>query len=111
MAKIPKAPSAGEELFVTQLNAYKITFEREVLFAAPRKWRADFMLTHPAAKILIEIDGGTEFGKSSHSKGKSYESDCRKANTANLLGYTCLKFTSKMIQSGEAIDLIREIFA
>jgi very-short-patch-repair endonuclease len=106
-AKMPKKLSEGEELLALQCRAYGIEFEREIQFLPPRKWRFDFLF---AKGIAVEVDGGTAFGKSSHSRGDGYENDCRKANAATIAGYRLLRFTTAMIQSAEAIDFLREIF-
>ena len=36
--------SDAEEAFAFQLRAVRIAFDREVKFAADRKWRADFVI-------------------------------------------------------------------
>lgn len=42
MSKLPKALSEGEEMFWQHCVIYKLTPEREYVFAAPRKWAFDF---------------------------------------------------------------------
>jgi very-short-patch-repair endonuclease len=69
-------------------------------------WRLDF--AWPQAKIAVEIDGGTAFGKSRHSRGVGYAEDCRKINEAQMLGWHVLRFTTEMVASGEAIDFVRK---
>ena len=44
MGKIPKALSEGEEQFAQHCQIYKLTPEREYVFAAPRLWRFDYRL-------------------------------------------------------------------
>jgi hypothetical protein len=110
MPKSPKELSPGEELFAFHLKQYGILFEREVEFCAGRKWRFDFLIQHPDCQLAIEIEGGTEFGKSRHSAGDGFEADARKYNTAALMGYTVLRFSTAMVKSAEAIDCIRELF-
>ena len=106
MASIPKALSPGEEEFALHCGIYKLSPVREYVFASPRKWAFDF--AWPDQKIAVEIDGGTAFGKSRHSYGKGFEEDCRKYNAAALLGWRVLRLTTAMVNSGEAIDTIRE---
>jgi len=55
----------------------------------------------------VEIEGGTRFGKSRHSRGDGFERDARKYNAAALLGWRILRFTTAMVISGEAIDVVR----
>jgi hypothetical protein len=111
MSKIPKAPSPGEEEFAMHCKIYNIDYLREAEFCPGRKWRFDFLLNHPETSLAIEIEGGTSFGKSRHSSGKGFENDARKYNTAALMGYTVLRFSTQMVHSGEAIDTVRELFA
>jgi very-short-patch-repair endonuclease len=109
MAKIPKALSEGEEQFALHCKIYKLKPEREYVFAAPRKWAFDF--AWPEKKIAVEIEGGTAFGKSRHSRGEGFEKDVRKYNAAALLGWRVLRFTTAMVVSGEAIDSVRVALA
>lgn len=106
MPSLPKALSEGEEAFFQHCGIYHITPEREYVFHPERKWRFDF--AWPKHKIAVEIDGGTKFGKSYHSKGQGYVNDCRKANEACLLEWLVFRFTTDMVHSGEAIDMMRK---
>ncbi len=110
MSKIPKALSPGECEFALHCDIYKIEYLREVEFCPGRKWKFDFLIHHPDTQIAVEIEGGTAFGKSRHSQGDGFEADARKYNTAALMGYTVLRFSTAMVKSGEAIDTIRELF-
>jgi len=98
--------SDAEESFAWQLGAMGIKFEREVQFAPPRKWRADFGfgLYHEAA-ILLEIDGGTWAG-GRHTTGAGFAADCAKLNEATLLGYRVLRVTPAMVEDGSALALV-----
>jgi len=109
MAKIPKKLSEGEEMFALHCSIYHLTPEREYKFADGRKWAFDF--AWPEKKIAVEIEGGTAFGKSRHSRGEGFEKDVRKYNAAALLGWRVLRFTTAMVVSGEAIDSVREALA
>ena len=102
--------SKGEIVFAGQLSAsdYPLDeFKTEYQFAPPRRWRADF--AYPEEKILIEIEGGSWI-KGRHSYGPGFENDCRKYNTAELMGWTVLRFTPHMVKSGEAIAFMRMLF-
>jgi len=109
MGKLPKKLSEGEEMFSLHCSIYHLTPEREFVFAEGRKWAFDF--AWPEKKIAVEVDGGTKFGKSRHSRGDGYERDARKLNAASLLGWRLLRFTTAMVVSGEAIDTVREAVA
>lgn len=80
--------------------------EREYRFHDVRRWRFDF--AYPEHKIGIECEGGT-WAKGRHSRGSGFRKDCEKYNTASMMGWTVLRFTSGMISSGEAIDTIRKV--
>jgi very-short-patch-repair endonuclease len=98
---IPRELSEGEETFARDCAIDHLTPEREYRFAPEREYRFDF--AWPSQKIAVEIDGGTEFGKSRHSFGAGYERDARKFNLAVHLGWRVLRFTTTMVKSGEAI--------
>ncbi len=88
-----------------QLKALKIAgYGREVKFHPERKWRADFLWGRPAM-LLVEVEGGTYSG-GRHVRGKGFEEDTVKHNTASLMGYTVLRFTGKQVHSGEAAATI-----
>ena len=98
---IPRALSEGEETFMRDCKIERLAPEREFRFAPEREYRFDF--AWPSQKIAVEIDGGTEFGKSRHSFGAGYERDARKFNLAARRGWRVLRFTTAMVKSGEAI--------
>ena len=79
--------------------------EQQFRFCPTRRWRADF--AYPDAKVLIEVDGGTWTG-GRHVRGKGFEADCEKTSTAAALGFRVIRVTRGMIESGQAVDLIRQ---
>ena len=102
--------SEPEELLAFQLKAVGIPFEREVAFAKPRRWRADFTIRPSSGswfdqRLLIEIDGGTWSG-GRHVTGAGHASDAAKRNAAVLLGYRPLTFSPAQVESGEALQTI-----
>lgn len=99
-----KPLSVGEETFALQCQVIGIKPKREYPFCEGRKWRFDFAL--PDLKVAIEIEGGTGWGKSRHSKGSGFEKDCEKYNTAAMLGWKVYRFTTRMVKSGEAMDFL-----
>jgi hypothetical protein len=109
MPKLPKELSAGEETFLLHCKAYNLAPEREYAFAPPRLWRFDFAWPHH--KVAVEIDGGTKFGKSRHSRGEGFVGDCRKMNESALREWLVFRFTTEMVTSGEAIDVVRKALA
>jgi len=44
-------------------------------------------------------------------RGAGFEADCEKYNEASLLGWTVLRFTPAMIQSGAAADVLKRALA
>ena len=104
--------SAAELLLAAQLEQAGIPFERELRFAPPRRWRADFMVRQGdpysskwSPAILIEVEGGSFTG--GHKRGKAYESDCDKQNAAMDLGFRVYRFTPAMVEDGRALATIR----
>lgn len=68
-----------------------------------RKWRFDF--AWPPCRIAAEVEGGTwVYGR--HSRGSGFENDCRKYNRAALEGWRVLRFTTSLIESGEALTTL-----
>ena len=97
--------SVGEETLALHLRAHRIPFEREVCLIPGRNWRVDFYLI--SHDIALEVEGGTEWGRSRHSKGLGFERDARKYNALALAGVKVLRFSTKMVTSGEAIDFVK----
>ena len=72
-----------------------------------RKWAWDFAFLD--RRIAIEIQGGTWTG-GRHTRGKGYESDCRKGNAAILQRWRILHLTTDMVMDNDyIIDLARWI--
>ena len=114
--------SNAELLLAVQLEQAGIPFEREVRFAPPRRWRADFrvrpadMLEVPSFLlgvwrfVLIEIDGGS-WVAGRHTRGAGFAKDLEKLNAAAELGYRVLRYVPAQIESGEALAQIRRILS
>jgi very-short-patch-repair endonuclease len=100
-SKIPQALSEGEETFALHCKARGLTPQREVQFAT-RGWRFDF--AWPDKKVAVEVEGGTSFGRSRHSKGDGFEKDAAKYNRAARDGWIVLRYSTRMVISGEAIN-------
>jgi very-short-patch-repair endonuclease len=78
---------------------------RESQFNSARKWRVDFCWSR--YNLLVEVEGGI-WTRGAHVRGKHFESDCEKYNQATLDGWRVLRFTAGMIDSGEAVRVIRQ---
>ena len=99
--------STGEAMFLNQLKAYKMPEpEEEYRFHPVRRWRFDF--AWPDQKVAVEIEGGVYNG-GRHTRGKGFEGDCIKYNTAQLMGWTVLRFTTGQVKDGYAIDTMLEV--
>ena len=103
---VPSELSKGEELFAQHCMAYKLTPVREYEFCPGRKWRFDFAFV--AERLGIEIEGGTKYGMSRHSRGRGMELDLVKYNLASRMGWRVLRYTTDMVVRGEAIDEVLE---
>ncbi|MDM1279051.1 DUF559 domain-containing protein [Acinetobacter indicus] len=98
-----KVASEGEAKLVQQLKALKIDFVQEFQFHEKRKWRADFHISN--TKLLIEVEGGI-WSNGRHTRGKGYLGDMEKYNTATMMGYQVLRFSTEQVKSGFAIKQI-----
>ena len=76
----------------------------EFRFHPPRRFRWDF--AWPERMLAVEVDGGTWSG-GRHTRGAGFEADCRKINLGILAGWRVLRFTTDMVQSGEALTMIK----
>lgn len=102
----PKKLSVGEETFALHCLAYSLLPEREWQFCA-RGWRFDF--AWPEEKVAVEVEGGTRSGKSRHSRGKGFEKDAEKYNRAAREGWIVLRYSTRMVVSGDAINEVLEV--
>lgn len=105
-----KALSVGEETFSLHCQAYFHPVNqpvREFQFCADRKWRFDF--AWPYEKLAVEVEGGTNFGRSRHSKGEGFERDAAKYNRAAREGWIVLRYSTRMVVAGDAIDEVVEV--
>jgi very-short-patch-repair endonuclease len=98
--------SQAELLLAQQLRQAGVPFESEFRFAPPRRWRFDFAM--PYAWTAIEVEGGSYIG--GHKRGKAYESDCDKHNTATQMGWRVYRFTPAHVNDGRALATIKAAF-
>ena len=78
--------------------------ETEWKFHPKRKWRFDY--AYPELKIGMEREGGI-WTRGRHVRGKGFEGDVRKYNTAALMGWIVIRFTPDMERSGEALEFLK----
>lgn len=106
--KKERVVSEGEATLVQHLKTQKISFEQEYKFHPTRKWRADFLIT--GTKILVEVEGGIWMaGGGRHTRGKGYIGDMEKYNSAAMMGFTVLRFSTEQVKAGVAIKQIEQL--
>jgi very-short-patch-repair endonuclease len=76
----------------------------------PRAWRFDFCW--PLYRVCVECDGGTWLGRfGGHTSGKGVEANREKDAEALREGWTVLRVTKQMVESGYALTVIRDLIA
>lgn len=76
---------------------------REPWEGTGRRFRGD--LCWPGIRLVVEVDGGTWSG-GRHTTGSGYARDCEKSNLAQLAGWRVLRFDSKMVRDGRALQTV-----
>lgn len=80
-------------------------FVREHRFHPTRRWRLDF--AWPDVKLGVEIEGGI-YNRGRHGRGSGIEGDIEKGNALTLAGWRLLRFHRAQVQSGIAVETIRQ---
>ena len=93
------------DLMAIHLAELGLEFRTEVRFYAERQWRADFEIIEHG--ILLEIEGGVWSG-GRHLRGAGFEEDCVKYDTATMLGFRVLRFSSGQVLNGTAKKFLKE---
>lgn len=132
-------PSNPEAVLVLHLRAYGLPEgEAEFRFHPSRRWRFDRAWRERL--LAVEIEGGLQKrpcapckstgvrrwvngvpqpcrscdgqGRSvgRHTRGDGYEADLEKYNSATLLGWRVLRFSTRQVHQGHAIDVLRGVF-
>jgi len=82
--------------------------QREFVFHAERKWRADF--AHVASKTIFEIEGGVFIkGGGRHNRAAGFIADATKHIEAFLGGWSVVRLTEEQITAPIIERLIRRI--
>jgi very-short-patch-repair endonuclease len=90
-------PEQVVESIIAELG---LKFEKEFRFAIPRRWRFDYRIINPQKpelKLSLEINGSC-FTQGRHTRGVGYSNDLEKINTAQILGWTVLQYTTQQIE-------------
>lgn len=95
-----KKINVGETLMAIHLRELGLGFDTQARVFPDRKWKWDFLV---ADNILIEIDG---YFAGHHGAG--YGSDNEKANTATMMGFRCLRFSTNDVKRGKAKEFLKQ---
>ena len=95
-----------ERALLTQIRMLNLP-KPEVEFKAfpDRRFRFDFCWEDH--RLLVEVQGGV-WMKGGHSSGTGINRDTEKANLAVLAGWRVLAFTGDQIESGQAIQWLKQ---
>lgn len=93
------------DYLLQQMGLVGLKPELEYRFHPTRRWRADFAF--PEQRVLVEFEGGV-YTRGRHVRGKGFEKDCEKYNTAESMGYHVLRVTRRHVESGKALQWIEE---
>jgi len=100
--------SAVEEALALQIALCDLPEPvREFRFHPVRRWRFDFCW--PEYMIAVEAEGG-KWVQGRHQRPDGFEKDCEKYNAAAALGWRVFRFTADMIDAGDAVDTLIEVF-
>ena len=102
--------STGEDSMADMLSRLPVSFERQYLYAAGRKLRADFAVWNGISQrlCLIFVDGGV-YTRQAHGSIKGVLADIDRANEACINKWRVLRVTPKMIESGKAMALLERL--
>jgi very-short-patch-repair endonuclease len=101
--------SALEDTLAWQLRVAGLPLpEREYRFTHRRRWRFDFAWVQQ--RVAVECEGGIYSG-GRHVRGAGFEADIDKYNAAVSSGWKVLRFTSRHIKSGKALNMIEAVLA
>ncbi|CAA9447715.1 MAG: hypothetical protein AVDCRST_MAG02-566 [uncultured Rubrobacteraceae bacterium] len=78
--------------------------KRGVKFHPARDWRFDYYW--PELRFALEVEGGQSVPGGHHQRRGGYEADCLKYAEAALMGFTLLRFTSKQVFDGTALEYV-----
>lgn len=96
-----------EETLLYQIRALGLPEpEREYMAIPGRQFRFDMAWLEQ--RVLVECQGGIYSYLPSHTSASGIRRDAEKLNLAMLNGWKVYHFTSDMIKSGEAVQLIEK---
>lgn len=103
------ARSDGEAALLTLIQYHGLPApQREWRFgralSPPREWRFDF--AWPQLFVAVEVEGGL-WVAGRHNRGSTIEADMVKYSEAAMLGWTVIRVSTAMVDSGAAMPLIQ----
>lgn len=105
-AKPPKAANAPQSKLEAEFaGIYALhgadlpALKTEYRFHPTRRWRFDFALVD--YKIAIEVEGGVKGGR--HTRWYGFIEDATKYNSATVLGWRLLRYTSEHLKNPFAV--------
>jgi very-short-patch-repair endonuclease len=90
-------------IHLRELGFAKCATEYE--FHEGRGWRFDYAI--PSRRIAIEIEGGI-WTAGRHTRGRGYQDDLDKYNSAIVRGWKVFRFSVEDVVSGKAQDCLRQ---
>lgn len=106
------APREVDLILLEDLRALKLgPVCEEFRFDQQRKWRFDFCIIK--VRLAAEIEGAI-WTQGRHTRGKGYQGDLEKYNSALVLGWRVFRFSTQDVLKGEArhfLNLWREAHA
>lgn len=91
---------AQDIILRSELQALHLgVIEREYRFENKRRWRFDFAI--PSVMLAAELEGGI-WTNGRHNRGKGYQGDLDKYNTATAMGWSVLRFSTEDVLEGRA---------
>jgi very-short-patch-repair endonuclease len=107
--KVKRAKPDAGTLLEIHLRELKLNFVREFKFYTERDWRADFLISPEGEifAILVEIEGSV-WTQGRHTRGAGFLADMEKYNTATMLGFRVLRFSTEQVETGKAKEFLKE---
>ncbi len=96
-------------LFILLCKKYKLPLPgMEVVFAAPRRWRVDFLWNErPYRAVALEIEGGAFLpGGGRHNRGASFVAEMEKYNELAARGFLLVRVTPKQLFTLNTIQFV-----
>ena len=95
-----------EDEFANQLDCEGYYYERQYKAIHDRKFLYDFYIP---PVLLVEIQGGVYQYKPSHASASGIRRDAEKLDLAMANGYKILLFTTDMVKSGWALQMVKQV--